>query len=245
MHSDPVHRSRDAEASTDHRRIRAELERACGLPLTSFRPEHVSEQVARACSASRWPTSGRWRARCAPTRSSASASGARSRSRTRRCSATLSSSRCWSRMCCRGCWRAGGALGAWSAGCSDGSELYTLGIVLERLNALDRALLLGSDLLDENLAVARAGDFDGRLGRAAIAYALGAARSRGRRPAARALAARALPQRRDLPGAGSAPAGVRDARRRARAPRRPAARAQRTPARPGGVRTAAHRPARL
>ena len=38
-------------------------------------------------------------------------------------------------------------MSAWSAGCSDGSELYSLGVVLERLGALDRALLLGSDLL--------------------------------------------------------------------------------------------------
>ncbi len=55
----------------------------------------------------------------------------------------------------------GGRISAWSAGCSDGSELYTLGIVLERMGALDRATLLGSDLLDENLATARVGAFDG------------------------------------------------------------------------------------
>jgi chemotaxis protein methyltransferase CheR len=51
----------------------------------------------------------------------------------------------------------GRRLPAWSAGCADGAELYTLGIVLERMGALDRALLLGSDLLDENIAIARAG----------------------------------------------------------------------------------------
>lgn len=45
----------------------------------------------------------------------------------------------------------------WSAGCSDGSELYTIALVLERLGALERAFLLGSDVLDENLELARQG----------------------------------------------------------------------------------------
>jgi chemotaxis protein methyltransferase CheR len=54
----------------------------------------------------------------------------------------------------------GRRLTVWSAGCADGLELCTLGIVLERLGALERSLLLGSDLLDENLARARAGAFD-------------------------------------------------------------------------------------
>ncbi len=45
----------------------------------------------------------------------------------------------------------------WSAGCADGSELYSVAIVLDKLGALERAILLGSDLLDENLAAARRG----------------------------------------------------------------------------------------
>src|SRR6185312_16236924 len=36
----------------------------------------------------------------------------------------------------------GRRLSAWSAGCGDGSELYTLGVVLERLGAIDRSTLL-------------------------------------------------------------------------------------------------------
>lgn len=55
----------------------------------------------------------------------------------------------------------GGRISAWSAGCSNGSELYSLGILLERLGALERALLLGSDLLEENLAIAQVGAFEG------------------------------------------------------------------------------------
>jgi len=49
----------------------------------------------------------------------------------------------------------GRRLTAWSAGCGDGSELHSLGIVLERMGAIDRSLLLGSDLLEENVALAR------------------------------------------------------------------------------------------
>lgn len=45
----------------------------------------------------------------------------------------------------------------WSAGCSVGAELYTVGIVLERMGALDRAELVGTDLDDEAIAKAREG----------------------------------------------------------------------------------------
>jgi chemotaxis protein methyltransferase CheR len=55
----------------------------------------------------------------------------------------------------------GRRVSVWSAGCADGSELYSVAVLLQRLDALDRALLLGSDLLDENLALARRGDYDG------------------------------------------------------------------------------------
>ena len=50
-------------------------------------------------------------------------------------------------------------MSVWSAGCADGAELHTLGLVLARMGALERAVLLGSDLLDENLALARAGAY--------------------------------------------------------------------------------------
>jgi chemotaxis protein methyltransferase CheR len=51
-------------------------------------------------------------------------------------------------------------LRVWSAGCANGLELWSLGVVLSRLGVLDAAHLLGSDLLEENLAVARAGTYD-------------------------------------------------------------------------------------
>lgn len=52
-------------------------------------------------------------------------------------------------------------LGVWSAGCADGSELYSVAILLERLHALEDTFLLGSDLLEENLAAARRGVYEG------------------------------------------------------------------------------------
>jgi chemotaxis protein methyltransferase CheR len=52
-----------------------------------------------------------------------------------------------------------GPIRVWSAGCANGAELYSLAIVLERMGALHRASLLGSDLLEENLAAARAGAY--------------------------------------------------------------------------------------
>ena len=55
----------------------------------------------------------------------------------------------------------GDRLRVWSAGCADGSELYSVAILLERLGALERAFLLGSDLLEENLAAARRGVYGG------------------------------------------------------------------------------------
>jgi chemotaxis protein methyltransferase CheR len=46
-------------------------------------------------------------------------------------------------------------LRVWSAGCADGSELASVAIVLDRLGALERGFLLGSDVLEENIAKAR------------------------------------------------------------------------------------------
>jgi chemotaxis protein methyltransferase CheR len=47
----------------------------------------------------------------------------------------------------------------WSAGCADGSELYSVGIVLAQAGALEGAALLGSDLLEENLKLAEIGQY--------------------------------------------------------------------------------------
>ena len=97
----------------------------------------------------------------APRRAApASASAARSPCRTPASSATPSSSRRSSSASCRACSSTRRRLRAWSAGCANGLELWSLAVVLNRLGVLDRAALLGSDLLEENLAVARAGIYD-------------------------------------------------------------------------------------
>lgn len=51
----------------------------------------------------------------------------------------------------------------WSAGCSNGAELWSLAVLLDRLGAAERAQLLGSDLLPENVTRARQGLDDGVL----------------------------------------------------------------------------------
>jgi chemotaxis protein methyltransferase CheR len=45
-------------------------------------------------------------------------------------------------------------LTVWSAGCADGSELQSVGLLLQRLGALERARLVGSDVLEENVRAA-------------------------------------------------------------------------------------------
>jgi chemotaxis protein methyltransferase CheR len=138
-----------------------ELERVSGLPLATFREEHVDEQVARACRRLSVPDAAGL-ARVLRTDEGA-------RRRFRRAVAishaamfrdphqfALLETELLPRLL------AGSArISAWSAGCSDGSELYSLGVLLERMGALERSLLLGSDLLEENLAIAQVGAFDG------------------------------------------------------------------------------------
>ena len=50
-----------------------------------------------------------------------------------------------------------GGLSVWSAGCSDGSELYSVVLMLRRLGALRGSRLIGSDLSDERVRLARQG----------------------------------------------------------------------------------------
>jgi len=60
--------------------------------------------------------------------------------------------------------RSGDAPRVWSAGCAQGLELWSLALVLQRRGALGRALLLGSDVLEENVAAARGGEAARRAG---------------------------------------------------------------------------------
>jgi chemotaxis protein methyltransferase CheR len=136
------------------------LARACGLPLGHFRPEHVKDQVARACA--------RRGARDAASLARLLARDPVARTRFRRSVAISHGAmfrdpdqfRLLERVLLPRLLEDGRRLTAWSAGCAGGAELYTLGIVLDRLGALDRALLLGSDLLEENIAAAREGRYE-------------------------------------------------------------------------------------
>lgn len=139
----------------------AALGRAARIDLASYRPEHVASRIERALE----------RERVAGVEELARllAADAEARSRFRRSVAVSVS----------GLFRdphqfellehdllppllAGGRrISVWSAGCADGSELHSVALLLARAGALDRALLLGSDVLEENLALARRGEYDG------------------------------------------------------------------------------------
>lgn len=139
----------------------SDLARATGLALDEYRSDHVGERIRRALQREGVPDE----------RSLASLIARDQEARTRfRRSVAVSVS---------GLFRdpaqfelledtllpqltsGGRRITVWSAGCADGSELYSVAILLQRLGVLDRAYLLGSDLLDENLALARRGVYDG------------------------------------------------------------------------------------
>jgi chemotaxis protein methyltransferase CheR len=137
----------------------AELALASELDLDAYRPEHIAERIRRALE----------REGMKDVRGLAALlhADAAARSRFRR-SVAVSVSGLFrdpaqfgllERELLPSLLEGGRRLTVWSAGCADGSELYSLALLLERLGALDRALLVGSDLLEENLALARAGEY--------------------------------------------------------------------------------------
>lgn len=134
-----------------------ELSLACGLNLLAYREDHVSERVARALEREGVDDVGEL-ARLV-------AADADARARFRRSVA----------MVVTGLFRdpeqfqllerellplvlgRRRQLRIWSAGCADGSELYSVGIVLAQMGLLDSAGLLGSDVLHGNLLLAERG----------------------------------------------------------------------------------------
>jgi chemotaxis protein methyltransferase CheR len=140
--------------------MHSELERASGLPLASFRSEHVAQQVERACR--REAVAGETELALTLRRdgealrrfrrSVAISHGAMFRDPEQ---FKLLEDVLLPRLLGAG----GTRLSVWSAGCATGAELHTLGLVLARIGVLERSVLLGSDLLEENLKVARAGDY--------------------------------------------------------------------------------------
>lgn len=131
------------------------LSRAAGLELDAYRPRHVEERIGRALRAEGASDQAEL------TRRLTVDPGARSRFR-RAVAVSVS-----------GMFRdprqfellerellpgllAAAPLRVWSAGSADGSELRSVAELLRRRGVLDGAYLLGSDVLDENVAIARA-----------------------------------------------------------------------------------------
>jgi chemotaxis protein methyltransferase CheR len=54
-----------------------------------------------------------------------------------------------------------GGIAAWCAGCSEGAEVYSLAMALDRQQALDRSFLLGTDCRADAIQRARNGLYDG------------------------------------------------------------------------------------
>jgi chemotaxis protein methyltransferase CheR len=135
----------------------AALSRATGLDLSAYREEHVAERVRRALEREGAPDAD------ALVRLLLRDDAARARFR-RSVAVTVSGLfrdqaqfDLLERELLPPLLERGGRLTVWSAGCADGSELYSIAILLDRLGALDRSFLLGSDVLEENLALAAAG----------------------------------------------------------------------------------------
>lgn len=131
------------------------LSRASGIPLAAYRTDHVERQVDRAVKAS--GTSSPEELASLLTTSEVV------RTRFRHAIAISETSRFrdpeqFDRLesdLLPILAKRPGTLRIWSAGCSDGSELYSLAEVLERNGLLERSALLGSDLLWENIELAR------------------------------------------------------------------------------------------
>jgi chemotaxis protein methyltransferase CheR len=130
------------------------LARASGLDLRSYREDHVAERVSRALE--------REGVLDADELAQLISADAEARARFRRSVAMVVTGlfrdseqfQLLERELLPLVLRARRQLRIWSAGCADGSELYSVAIVLAQLGLLDNAALVGSDLLDENLAVA-------------------------------------------------------------------------------------------
>ncbi|MGN6372461.1 MAG: CheR family methyltransferase [Solirubrobacteraceae bacterium] len=132
------------------------LERACDLPLSIYRDRHVEKQLVDAMHSAgassidelgkRVRADGALRARLRARIANSLTAPFRDREQFELIERELLPP-----LLARG-----GGLRLWSAGCSDGSELFSLATLLAGAGALGSSYLLGSDILAENLARARA-----------------------------------------------------------------------------------------
>jgi chemotaxis protein methyltransferase CheR len=132
------------------------LARACGLRLDSFRDEHLERQIGRVLAAEGLASRQQLAARILAQ--------PELRTRVRRAIAVSVSApfrdpeqfELLEREIVPALLATPGQIRVWSAGCADGSELLSLAVLMQRLDALERTHLLGSDLLEENVRLARA-----------------------------------------------------------------------------------------
>jgi chemotaxis protein methyltransferase CheR len=133
------------------------LAHAAGLDLDAYREEHVRERIARAVAREGVASVGELARRIG--------SDASARERFRR-SVAVSVSGLFrdadqfdllERELLPPLLAGDRRFRVWSVGCADGSELYSVAIVLDRLGGLERSFLLGSDVLEENIVLARRG----------------------------------------------------------------------------------------
>lgn len=135
------------------------LSRAAGIDLASYRATHIAGRVERALRLEQLEDVGRLSQRLS--------TDPEARSRFRRAVAVSVTGvfrdreqfQLLEQVLLPPLLADGRRLHVWSAGCSNGAELYSIALVLERLGALDRSLLLGSDLLAENIERARRGEY--------------------------------------------------------------------------------------
>ena len=136
------------------------LSRACGIPLRAYRTDHVRERIERAVERERVGTVADLPALL---RSDAAARGRFRRAVAISVTGRFRDPHQYDLLRDRVLPQLigdHGAIGVWSAGCANGLELLGVASLLEGLGALDHAQLLGSDLLEENIAAARASGVD-------------------------------------------------------------------------------------
>jgi chemotaxis protein methyltransferase CheR len=141
----------------------AALSRVCGIALHAYRPEHIAECVGR--SVDREPAES-------PAALAALLRGcSAARDRFRRSVAISVTGRFRDRHqfdllrdhILPDLLGTPGDVRVWSAGCATGLEVFGVATLLDAMGALDRSHLLGSDLLEPNIEIARAGGDDGIL----------------------------------------------------------------------------------
>jgi chemotaxis protein methyltransferase CheR len=146
----------------------AALSRACGIALHAYRPEHVADCVAR--SVAREPAES-------PAALAALMRGcSRARDRFRRAVAISVTGRfrdphqfdLLREQILPGLLAEPGEVRVWSAGCATGLEVFGVATLLDAMGELDRSRLIGSDLLERNIQVARSGGDDGILASSAV-----------------------------------------------------------------------------